>query len=314
MYHPYLRGKQNELILLRENAKLISNSFMVPIIEPVKKNHLPLNKAMESLMEENVEFILIVNPKHGDYKSNPLPVIQNAMDITNGYEKFSMAYIVDASSSLLDVKDFMDKHIDKSIAFIHNGFPKPKELAELLYEFENIKKHIFMDNQKLYQRQFKKQNIEKILIRDGFNKKDSNGQYENEEPFSELHLTFKDEGMNGFGDFLIAGNTYSESGGPAYNVAIHLTYLNEDEIMNIRHFLSHKMEIPTPKDPAGKFAEALSKLISAFEEEDSLLLKSKAYMKFKELYDTDHFPGLGVVKKVSMQHHLELLSKFLSEQ
>lgn len=314
MYHPYLRGKQNELILLRENAKLISNSFMVPIIEPVKKNVAPLNKAIQSLIKENVEFILIVNPKHGDYKSNPLPLIENTINIIADYENFSIAYIVDAKSNLLDVKDFLDEHVDKSIVFIHNGFPKPKELAELLSESENIQKHIFMDNQKLYQRQFNKQNIKRILIRDGFNKKDSNGEYPNDEPFSELHLTFKDEGMDGFGDFLIAGNNYSESGGPAYNVAIHLTYLNEDEIVNIRHFLSNKVEIPTPKDPAGKFAEALSRLIIAVEEEDSLIFKSNAYIKFKELDNTDHFPGLGVVKKVSMQHHLELLSKFLTEQ
>ncbi len=314
MYHPYLKGKQNELILLRENAKLISDSFMIPIIEPVKKNTAPLNKAIQSLMQENVEFIVTINPKHGDYKSNPLPLIENALNIIGDYEKFSMAYIVDANSSLLNVKDFLNEHTNKSIVFIHNGFPKPKELAELLSEFENIKKHIFMDNQKRYQRLFKNQNIERILIRDGFEKRDSNGQYPNDESFSELHLTFDEEGMNGFGDFLIAGDTYSESGGPAYNVAIHLTYLNEDEIMNIRHFLSNKMEIPTPKDPAGKFAEALSRLMVAFEEEDSLLLKGKAYLKFKELYDTDHFPGLGVVKKLSMQHHLELLAKFLSEQ
>jgi hypothetical protein len=313
MYHPYLRGKQNELILLRENAELISNSLMVPIIEPVKKNLAPLTKAIQSLIKENVEFILIVNPKHGDYKSNPLPLIENTIDIVGEYKNFFMAYIVDANSSLLNVKDFLSEHTNKSIVFIHNGFPKPKELAELLSKFENIKKHIFMNNQKLYQRQFNNKNIKRILIRDGFEKKDSNGNYPNNEPFSELHLTFKDEGMDGFGDFLIAGNNYSESGGPAYNVAIHLTYLNEDEIMNIRHFLSDKMEAPTPKDPAGKFAEALNRLIIAVEKEDSLIFKTQAYMKFKELYDTDHFPGLGVVKKVSMQHHLELLSKFLAE-
>ena len=75
MYHPYLRGKQYELILLKENAKLISKSSIIPIIEPVKKNTAPLNKAIESLMEENIEFIVTINPKHGDYKSNPLPLI-----------------------------------------------------------------------------------------------------------------------------------------------------------------------------------------------------------------------------------------------
>ncbi len=70
MYHPYLRGKQNELILLRENAKLLSDAGMIPIIEPVKKNLAPLEKAIESLSKENVPFILIVNPRNGDFKND----------------------------------------------------------------------------------------------------------------------------------------------------------------------------------------------------------------------------------------------------
>lgn len=313
MYYPYLRGKQNELILLRENSKLMSESSMIPIIEPVKKNTAPLNKAIQSLMNDNVEFVLIVNPKYGDFKSNPLPLIENILKVITDYDKYSLAYIVDADSTLLDVKDFLDDYKDNPISFVHNGFPKPKELAELLYSFENIQKHIFMDDKKLYQRQFKKENLERILIRDGFEKKDSNREYPDNESFSELHLTYDDEGMDGFGDFLITGNSYSESGGPAYNVAIHLTYLNEDEIIYIRHFISNILPVPTPKDPAGKFAEALDKLVYAVEEEDSLILKSDAYYKFKELHESGHFPGLGVVKKVSMQHHLELIAKFISD-
>jgi hypothetical protein len=31
--------------------------------------------------------------------------------------------------------------------------------------------------------------------------------------------------MDGFGDFLIVGDDYSESGGPAYAIAIHLTFI-----------------------------------------------------------------------------------------
>ncbi len=38
MYFPYLRGKQNELLVIRENLGLISTNNIIPIIEPVKKN------------------------------------------------------------------------------------------------------------------------------------------------------------------------------------------------------------------------------------------------------------------------------------
>lgn len=115
--------------------------------------------------------------------------------------------------------------------------------------------------------------------------------------------------MDGFGDFLIVGDEYSESGGPAYAVAIHLTYLNEDEVMYIRHFVSDRNDTPT--DPAGKFAEALSKLVARVEE-DELIYKSEAYKQYKDFHDRGHFPGLGYVKKLSMQHHIETLAKFLS--
>lgn len=48
--------------------------------------------------------------------------------------------------------------------------------------------------------------------------------------------------MNGFGDFLIVGDEFSESGGPAYAVAIHLTYINtkhEDEMYIYHLFRQH---------------------------------------------------------------------------
>lgn len=310
MYHPYLRGKQNELILLRENAKLLSDAGMIPIIEPVKKNLAPLEKAIESLAKENVPFILIVNPRNGDFKNDSLPLFSDLIDTTlKDYEQFCLGYIVDAQSSLIDVKSFLDDNTNRSIAFIHNGYPKAKELGLLVNQFDNVKKHIFLDDQILYRRQFSKDGVKKVLVKDGF-QKNRNKDYSEVEIFSELHLTYSELGMDGFGDFLIVGDEYSESGGPAYAVAIHLTYLNEDEVMYIRHFVSDRNDTPT--DPAGKFAEALSKLVVRVEE-DELIYKSEAYKQYKDFHDRGHFPGLGYVKKLSMQHHIETLAKFLSE-
>ena len=79
---------------------------------------------------------------------------------------------------------------------------------------------------------------------------DSNGErnrdYEPLEKFSDLHVTFEDEGMDGFGDFLIVGDDFSESGGPAYAIAIHLTFIDPDkeDEMWIHHFLSDRQDTP----------------------------------------------------------------------
>lgn len=313
MYHPYLRGKQYELILLRENAKLIKDASMVPIIEPVKKNLTSLSKAVDELKKQDISFVLVINPGYGDFETNSLPLEEFISSELADYDNFCVGYIVDAKTNLIDVEDFLKSFTEGKVAFIHNSYPKPKELANLVQQYTNIKKHIFLDDQILYRRQFNVDGVERVLIKDGFTRSKSNRDYGEDEIFSELHLTFREElGLDGFGDFLIVGSDYVEGGGPAYAVAIHLTYINdEDERMNIAHFVSD--ENYTPTNPAGKFAEALYKLVQRVEE-DTQIYQGEAYRQYKQFYNEGHYPGLGFVKKLSMLHHIEVLADFFNRQ
>ena len=62
-------------------------------------------------------------------------------------------------------------------------------------------------------------------------------------------------------------------------------------------------------DPAGKFGEALEKLVTWCKEkgvQETLGLKG-----FYDCYESGKYPGLGTVKKYSIMHHLELISDFL---
>jgi hypothetical protein len=139
-----------------------------------------------------------------------------------------------------------------------------------------------------------------------------NREYPDVEFFSDLHATYSDEGMDGFGDFLIVGNEYSETGGPAYAVAIHLTFIdsNKDNEMHIYHFKSLRQD--DPKDPAGKFAEALEKLVDAVQKDNTQISKTSAVEEFLRLHQKGHFPGLGYVKKLSMKHHIETLAEYFN--
>ena len=120
------------------------------------------------------------------------------------------------------------------------------------------------------------------------------------------------EGMDGFGDYLIVGDDYSETGGPAYAVAVHLTYLENDDDMFIYHFKSDQTDSPT--DPGGKFLEALEKLVKAINNPKSLIFKSRACSEYLELFEKQHYPGLGYVKKLSMQHHIELIADLIKRE
>jgi hypothetical protein len=106
----------------------------------------------------------------------------------------------------------------------------------------------------------------------------------------------------------MVGHDFLDGGGPALTVAIHLTYKNpaDDGALHIRHFKSVSNE--TADNPAEKFAEALRELAEAVLAPGSPIQRTSAVEEFLELAEKGHFPGLGYVKKLSMQHHLELLA------
>ncbi len=317
MYYPYLRGKQYELILLREMAESLKDRNVLPIVEPVRKDFAALTKTLKSLNENEIDCCVIVNPKVGQLAKDPDFVIQNFESLgLIDYSNVIFGYLLQPGSSISALIELIHKYKTKRFNIIHQGFTEGKELADAIASVPTICAHIFMDGLggKRYQRIFKKEGVKRILIRDGFKQQPKNADYPKIEHFSELHLTYEDEGMDGFGDFLIVGNDYSETGGPAYAIALHLTYIDpdEDEDMFIYHFISDQTNSPT--DPGGKFLEALRKLVKTINRTESKVYNSSACDEFRVLNETKHYPGLGHVKKLSMRHHIELIIDFLERE
>jgi hypothetical protein len=309
MYHPYFRGKQYELITIRETAPLLAASDFRPIIEPVREALSGLHKALDAVVEASGRAIVIVNPHHGDLSGDGESLTELLKDKFLDLPGISAGILLRHEMTLEEAMKFYKAHAGHSPAFVHAGFADAKGLAAKLGKPTQTQCHIFSDrfSRKLYQKHFK--GAQRILLKDGFDKK-RNRDYEDVEPFSDLHATFLDEGMDGFGDFLIVGDEYSESGGPAYAVAIHLTFIDpdQDDAMMVYHFKSERQD--TPKDPAGKFAEALAKMIKTLNTKGSNVLETEAVKEFRGLHKQGHFPGLGYVKKLSMNHHIETLANY----
>lgn len=312
MFFPFFRGKQFELILLRDNAEFIAKNGICPIIEPVKDNFPSLKRAIDQLKQFSAFFIFIINPQVGDLRNNATNKLRDLIenDLV-GYTNMSLGYIINSKTTETTVQKVIQSKPKTSFSIIHYGFTEGKKLSSAISDLDNVKSHIFIDGYagKLYQRHFKKDGVQRILIRDGF-KIRKNANYPDNEHFSDLHITYGDEGVDGFGDFLIVGDEYREEGGPAYAVAIHLTYLDAEEDMYTRHFISIRTDSPT--DPAGKFLEALNKLVQDLQKKLTPIFLSNAVKEYIDLHKKKHFPGLGYVKKLSMQHHLELIANFLS--
>lgn len=314
MYYPYIRGKQFELILLRDNAEFLAKNNIHPIIEPVKSDFSALTRAMKVINGKDVNCTLIANPQAGQKPIPTSSILQELIkDSFKNYKNISIGYMLHAKSNIADLVALLKENRAFSFTILHYGYTNGKKLSAAIEGFKNIKTHVFIEGfaGKLYQRHLKKDGIKRVLIRNGFKPQKKNAHYPPSEHFSDLHITFPDEGMDGFGDYLIVGDDYTETGGPAYAVAIHLTYLDRDEDMLIYHFISNRTD--SILDPGGKFLEALSKLENAINKPNSLIFKSRACAEYLKLYKIQHYPGLGYVKKLSMQHHIELMANFIRE-
>ena len=311
MYHPYLRGKQYELITVREMASLMKEAGFCPVIEPVRETLSGLQKALDAIVEVDGRAIVVVNPLHGELSGAGEPLTQLLRGQFLNLHGISAGVLLTQKTTVDQALASYGAHSGHAPAFVHAGFTEAKLLADRLAPPTKDTCHIFIDRfcGKLYQKQFK--GARRVLVKDGFEKK-RNRDYDPIERFSDLHATFTDEGMDGFGDFLTVGDDFSETGGPAYAVAIHLTFINPDlyNEMQIYHFLSQRQD--TPKDPAGKFAEALDRMITTLNRPDSHVLETKAVTEFRDLHKQRHFPGLGYIKKLSMNHHIETLADYFS--
>lgn len=309
MYYPYFRGKQFELIAIRESAELIAGSGIVPIIEPVRESLNGLEKTLRTLVEAESETVVVINPGHGDHKTSGDSITALLRTSFGTSKLIRPGILLTSDTSESQALALIDDHRAKGTTLIHSGFTGARSLAENIENDASLFCNVFLDDHSnlLYQKYFGGR--PKILVRDGFEQM-KNADYQYINSFSDLHITYPLHGMEGYGDFLTVGDNYSEGGGPAYAVAIHLTFIDpdQDNAMFIYHFKSDTNDTPT--DPAGKFSQALDKLVATLNSGNSNLLETSAIAEFRDLHTRRHFPGLGYVKKLSIKHHIETLASY----
>lgn len=311
MYYPYFRGKQFELLALREMADVLAASGkIVPIIEPVSKNLSGLERALDALNEKEIRLIIICNPNVGDFKNQVQALLDFLRPRFISNALIEVGILINNETNFDAVEEFIASLNGNSrINMFHREYLNDAEAFSNLCLNYPVQYHFSGPDVQIRRYRGIIQPESKIILEDKFIAQEQNKDYLKvpEELFSDEHFYFLEDGYAGFGDYTTIGMGYSEGGGAPVAVAIHLTYKKPDGKIWIRHFVSDNNVGQT--DVAGKFGEALVKLIDFAKEN---LLESKALEKFREHSELQHYPGLGSIKKLSIMHHLELMTKILA--
>lgn len=313
MYYPYLRGKQFELITIREiNLNVYNNptKSVIPIIELESTTKRGIASSFESYVDNNIPFILIINPSIEGVNNSKANITNN---IINGpllnYDNYYIGFVIKQNTRLDMIEGFLNEFGNKKKSILHNvrvGYHA--DINNLLVN-HNVHHNIFFNGRTddTYPSNFTA-TINKVLIKDGFIRAQKNADYPTEDYFFNLHNTYVNDGYNGFGDYLTIGEIYRTGGGRAHAVALHLTYENNVNEIWIRHFISDdrvdRMRIPS------KFLEALTHLITFVNRNPNVDITSGTG-EFRNNFNIQNYPGLGAAKKMSMKHHIEFIHSLL---
>ena len=316
MYYPYLRGKQFELLALREFSREFENNHtIVPIIEPVKKQVNGLNAAALSMIENGMKFAVILNPSDGDYRHTGIDndILMSLTALTDDRDNWIPAYIYKHNGRTL-----LDHAKQNNLSNLMIIFPSGADVNnEVLMEFLSKDEVAFVVSGNLSNNRSARGRLLRlgkalISLEDRFNERPRNADYANEvdEIFSEDFAYYKNDGLAGFADYTPMAKDFIEGGMLPYAIAIHLTYQKSDDQIFVHHFVSDNNF--DQSNIRGKFHEAAVK-IAPFFNNNGLYHTSAIDELIRRADSDDGYPGLGYIKKLSVKNHLELITHILSE-
>ena len=307
MYFPYLRGRQFELIALRElvEEKKISEK-VIPVVEPINPSSTLL-KTIQAFIKENREIAIVLNPVVGEFSKKLEKMGKDNSELADSIyrlirenDNVVKSFIMNRSVSQL-IKEKKEK---ERFLIVNNDRDC---LDDFLGVYDDLlPRFALIPDDRAFRRVISDR---KVLFEDNFKKRLRNIDYidSEDEFFSDSHLYYKNENCIGFADYSIVGEEFNESGFAPVAVAIHLVYFDTKKNLRIHHFVSDSNV--GHEDPAGKFGEALEKLVAWCTENN--VKRTLGLQGFYDCYGTGKYPGLGTVKKLSIMHHIELVSGFL---
>lgn len=308
MYYPLLRARQFELITLRELAiEGVTQGVVIPVLEPVKKTHNNLNLAYEVFCEREQSTYLIMNPDDGEMKGDGTHYLEYLSTLEQGTYLPAFRYRSNGNYIIQCIQDY-DLH-DCMIVCQNNvnaGNPDFTDLAEqdsvVAFNVEDPGRNRSLS------RYIGGMGKNFIRLDDPFERQIRNSDFLPiaEQLFSEEHLYFQGENFNGFSDYTVLPSEYIEGGSTPRAVVIHLTYLNGQNQIWIRHFTSTTND--SIANVQGKFAEAAEKAVNYCRQNG---MTNSALEELFAHYDEQHYPGLGTVKKISIKNHLLIVSNYL---
>lgn len=274
-YYPLIRGRQFDLLALREAVQQDQLSpQIIPVLEPVKD--LPaLVSVAQAFRAAAHPLYIIQNPQVGDYGLLAAP-----------------RYV-----------PTLDQWCQPARYF--DGQPAPLLIAQTKAQVQTLpKKQLAMVPNEARVRQLA--HPQAIYL------EDHTPTRERTEDYATVQREFYQYPLRalpdvGFADYPLAVQHFDPHGYPQRAIALHLLYPQGDSL-----WLQHLVSVNNAdySDPAGKFFEALAPLPAWLAAHPDA--GTPAIDALLALLAQHHFPGLGTLRKLQLRHLLSIMGRWLA--
>jgi len=303
MYFPYLRGKQFELEALIE---LPTSVFIntLPILEPINVSQ---RRLYSRLANQGTPFILVTNPFYPQNSRLTNAAVQSLIDTELlTHPSLNLGFIIDQRFNVSELNSFLTSNPTRNKILIFRYNVLPSDLAAIQASISaNPVLYIVFDDRRTNNttRTAFNSHQGQVLLTDGFQRQDRNFDYPAVSTFDSNYATWQADGWAGIGDYLTIGDYYQDGGGPVFVVCLHITVPTVNGLL-MYHF-SSTVHSSTGGLSAPKFSEANSILVNS---PFTLPFATNGIDIYRDIYNRSHNPQLGVAKKASIMHHIELMS------
>lgn len=271
-YYPLIRGRQYDLLALAQMADTLSPNI-IPVLEPVK-DIAALPKLVAAFAKAKHPLYLIENPQVGQYGllDQPKHALPDPLPLPIQAARYYDP--LEAPLLITQTKQQVALLPKRQLAIV----PNTARVRALHHKLA-----IYLEDH--YPTRARTEDYYQI--------QDELYQY----PITAL------PGV-GFADYPLSTHHYDEHGYPQRAIALHLLYPRQGALW-LHHFVSVNNDDYSA--PGEKFFEALTTL------QPFLAMHPDAATPATEaLLALDHFPGLGTLRRLQLQHWLTIIGRWLA--
>lgn len=303
-YYPILRGRMNELMAVRELAEKGRLKNVRPIIEPVKANPT-LKKTLKGLSDNGTEAYFVTNPQVGTYNTDLLgnENLREEIEKLLAESSVKKCMVLNGSEQSCWLRDRPDLLLFTNENAWECERAKIKESGQKLKLAAPLSISFIMAQE------------DKIRVKDEFVRRKRNADYRGvaPEPFMADYSDIEGVGFKGFADYSVVGAEYAEGGFMPRAVAAHIVCpVDNEHRCEIHHFVSSEY-MDADRDTAGKYGEVVEQINDWLLRCDMEEMRTIGMDYLIKTYKDGSFPGLGMLKRFTVMHHLELMDNLLDE-